>query len=75
MAAVSLFWDTIMAAVTLCENTLQAQERTVRLSVSPSPVPFFFAQITSKRPLVGRLLHNRLLTFRPGHFPNSSVIS
>ena len=41
MAAVSLFWDTSMAAVTSCENTLQDQG--TGKYVSHNEVSFFFS--------------------------------
>ena len=36
MAAVSLFWDTNMAAVTSCENTLYVPKEIPQQEVSPA---------------------------------------
>ena len=48
MAAVSLFWDTNMAAVTLCENTLfdKSKPKHIRSSIVGTELSCFLIELT-----------------------------
>ena len=48
MAAVSLFWDTNMAAVTLCENTLfdKSKPKHIRSSIVGTELSYFLIELT-----------------------------